>query len=311
MKNINKLLGLATILTTIFLQGCGGGGSNNVTSPTIPNSKKNIYVLGSSTFEYMNPALTSISQEYNYNLINYAKGGEFLYSMCLRIGAFPGTVKFKNTQLINDSKNYVIADWPLDFSLKTFDVEISNIKGHMGIDQNGYYFIPNNAYNTNTEANIAYPIHSIFPKIDRNSVFIVNLGKNNLLGNDPILGSTEYVLNKSNECINWIDQNLTQNIIVVGFFTSLQPSHELIKKVNIVNTSLSEKYPTQYFDLNNYMNSNDIWQDTHISPTSADLLNQKNQVMPITLSKDAVHVNEQTNIAISKKLILFLYNKFK
>lgn len=308
MYKFNKIFGLIFVFTA--LQGCGGGNSSSAVTPSNTQEKREIYVLGSSTMEYMNIALTDAANKKNYNLYNYAKGGEYLYSMCLRIGAFPGTVKFNNAQLIANSKNYFTTDWPYDASLKTFDVEINNIKGQIGVDTKGYYFLYNDSKNITIDINASYPIHSLFPKINKNSIFIVNLGKNNLLGNDPILSTPEYVINKSTECINWIDQNLTHNIVTVGFLTSTTPSSTLISKVNTVNDYLSQKYTTHYFDLKSYFQGDQIWSDTQISPNSNDILSQKNQMIPISLSKDAVHVNEKANIAISQKLILFLDDKF-
>lgn len=303
MKNTKVAVSL---LLFSLLQACGGGSSSEVQPAPNPNiANRDAYVLGSSTMEYMNNALTQAATENHYNLYNYAKGGEYLYSMCLRVGAFPGTIKFKNENLIANSKNYVTADWPFDPSLKTFDVEIDKIKGQIGVDQNGYYFTFNTIANTVIDPSLSYPIQSLFPKIDPKSLFIVNLGKNNLLGSDPILSSPQYVIEKSSECINWIDQNLSHNIIVVGFFTSTHPSEALINKVNLVNTALSKTYSHHFFDLKAYVEGQQIWQDTKITPNNEDLLSQKSQTLPLILSKDGIHVNEQANIAISKKILLF------
>lgn len=309
----NKLIKTITLVyLALAIQGCGGGNSSSTGStPTLPQAKQDIYVLGSSSLEYMNNALTKTANLNNYNVINYAKGGEYLYSMCLRVGAFPGTVKFKNNQIVLNTKNYLDADWPTDFYLKPFDVKINNNLGQIGIDQNGYYFIPKQVNDFYVDKNIFYPIQSLFPKVKNNSIFIVNLGKNNLLGNDPTLSTTQYVIEKSNQCISWIDKNLTSNILVVGFFTSTKPSLNLIDKVNIVNNSLSNTYTNHYFNIKSYMEGDQIWKDTTITPSTFDLQSQKNQAVPMSLSKDEVHVNEKTNLALSSKLIQFINNNFK
>jgi hypothetical protein len=309
MSKLNKIIVLLSL--TITLQACGNESSSadQGMSP-LPHEKRDIYVLGSSTFEAMNNALTIAASRNNYNLINYAKGGEYLYSMCLRVGAFPGTVKFKDSQLTLNTKNYFDADWPMDHALKTFDVKIDENQGQIGVDGNGYYFIPQLLTEKNIDKNTYYPVYSLFPKVKNDSIFIVNLGKNNLLSGDQILGNPQYVIDKSNQCINWIDENLTHNILVVGFFTSTQPSQNLIDKVNFVNSSLLKTYSSHYFDLKKYIESNEIWKDTAISPTSDDIKNQKNQIVPLSLSKDSIHVNEKTNVAISNQLITLISNTF-
>ncbi|MEE9884846.1 hypothetical protein IV507_02930 [Acinetobacter nosocomialis] len=309
MKKLNKIIGLLCI--TITLSGCGNeSSSTDVKIPPPLHEKKDVYVLGSSTFEYMNNALTTAASQNNYNLINYAKGGEYLYSMCLRVGAFPGTVKFKDSQLSVNTKNYFDADWPMDHALKTFDVKINENLGKIGVDENGYYFISQQLNEKNIDKNINYPVYSLFPKIKSDSIFIVNLGKNNLLNGEQTLGNPEYVIEKSNQCISWINENLTHNVLVVGFFTTTQPSQDLIEKVNFVNNFLSKTYPNHYFDLKKYIESEEMWKDTGISPRVDDIKYQKNQYVPLILSKDTYHVNEKANVAISNKLINFIANVF-
>lgn len=309
MSKLNKIIVLLSL--TITLQACGNESSTTdaVIIPQ-PHAKKDVYVLGSSTFEYMNNALTATASRNNYNLINYAKASEYLYSMCLRVGAFPGTVRFKNTQLLLNTKNYFDADWPMDHALKTFDVKINDNQGQIGVDENGYYFISQQLIKKDIDKNTYYPIYSLFPKVKSDSIFIVNLGKNNLLSGDQTQGSSQYVIEKSNQCINWIDENLTHNVLVVGFFTTTQPSQGLIDKVNFVNNSLSKTYSNHYFDLKKYIESDEIWNETSITPTTDDIKYQKNQYVPIGLSRDAYHVNEKTNVAISNKLINLISNGF-
>ncbi|PJF04000.1 hypothetical protein CVD08_06985 [Acinetobacter seifertii] len=309
MSKLNKIIVLLSL--TIALQACGNESSSadQGTSP-LPHEKRDIYVLGSSTFDNMNSALSTVASQNNYNLINYARGGEYLYSMCLRIGAFPGTVKFKDSQLSQNSKNYFDADWPMDHALKTFDVKINENQGQIGVDENGYYFISQNLIQKNIDKNTNYPVYSSFPKVKKDSIFIVNLGKNNLLSGDQVIGTSQYVTNKSNQCINWIDENLTHNILAVGFFTSTQPSQNLLEKVTLVNNSLLKTYSNHYFDLKGYIESEEIWTDTGILPTLNDKKNQENQLVPLSLSKDSIHVNEKTNVAISTKLISLISNTF-
>lgn len=310
MKKLHKIIGI--LCTTITLSGCGSeSSSTDAGTPPLPHEKREIFVLGSSTMESMNSALTTAAIQKNFNLNNYAKSSEYLYSMCLRIGAFPGTVKFKDSQLLLNTKNYFEADWPMDHALKTFNAKINENEGQIGVDENGYYFTPQLLIEKNIDKNTNYPIYSLFPKIKNDSIFIVNLGKNNLLSGDQVLGNPQYVIDKSNQCIGWIDENLTHNIVVVGFFTTTQPSQSLIEKVNLVNSTLSRTYSNHYFDLKEYIESQEIWKDTSISPTNNDLKNQKNQYLPQSLAKNSLHVNEKTNIAISNKIInLISDNKF-
>lgn len=52
----NKLIKtISLIYLALATQGCGGGNSSSTGStPTLPQAKQDIYVLGSSSLEYMN-----------------------------------------------------------------------------------------------------------------------------------------------------------------------------------------------------------------------------------------------------------------
>ena len=282
------------------LAACGDKGDEISNQTSIPKISK-IYLLGSSTLENMSSSMKEIGDEENYNVENLAKGGEKIYSTCIRIGALSGTVKFLNTTLVSNSKNYFIADWPIDQNLKSFETSILNIKGNISIDEKGYYFKFSNVKDTNIENMVYYPIKTEINNFEKNSFFIVNLGKNNLYSSDTGINTTNYIIDKNKECISYIQENYSKKIIVLGFFTTTNANADLINKVNELNLFWKSNYD-YFYDVKNYIESNQVWLDTNISPNNNDYTSQKDQKLPMSLSQDVLHVNDKLNYSISKNI---------
>lgn len=311
MKNKIKKL-LITSLSLCVLHGCKSSDSSDSPETTAPNETINtslsnhVYFIGSSTIENLQPVLLDWYEKYGLETTNLGKGGELIDSMCIRVGALPAHAKFLTVQILKNNKNYFEADWTLDYSLKPFQARINDIKGTLGVDSKGYYFIPND--NFSIETNAYTPIYSNF-KFDKNSVIVVNLGKNNLLSESKSYSTPEYVNEKSNQCIEWLNEYVSKRIVIIGHFTSTTPPINLNKNVDQINNELNNNYQSNFFDLKNYLQSKEIWQDTNISPTTLDLQSQTSGALPINLSSDNIHLNQESNKAVSYKLYKFIKNK--
>lgn len=297
---MKKLIPIAVSLCLINFSGCKDDQpDSSIENPVQAIKSDTVYFLGSSTIEYFENSLAFWPENYNLKTINLGKGGELIDSMCIRIGAFPVHAKFKDQNIYAGKKNYFEADWGLDYSLKPFNAKINNIEGVIAIDNNGYYF------ESNTEIDVdptySYEVKSLQNFVE-NSVFIVNLGKNNLLNNTNDTDSHHYVLNKSKECIQWISKNVTNRIIVMGHFSSQDANESLNINVKALNENLLNYYPIEFYNINQYLQSQEIWEDTKIQPTDLDRIAQNVGNLPVSLSNDAIHLNLKTNIAVTNKL---------
>ncbi|MBU3845752.1 MAG: hypothetical protein H9855_02015, partial [Candidatus Acinetobacter avistercoris] len=319
--NLKEILTICTISTILF--GCGGGNSTETINiinppsppqtpsvpiiPSTPNSySTHVYFLGSSTVAGMQESISKWENNYNLHTENYAKGGELIDSMCIRIGALPALVKFNQKNISTGIKNYFKQDWVKDTSMKTFTVKISDVEGSIGVDTSGYFFIPNESFSVNEQT--YYPIQ-VQNNFEKNSIFIVNLGKNNLLGGTNDYNEATYVLSKSRQCIDWINENITDRIIVMGHFTTVSPTNSIIERVDFINNSLKNNYLYNFFDFKAYIDSNDIWQDTGIRATALDIEAKKINAIPPSLSADSLHLNSKASSASVNKIYELIKSK--
>lgn len=283
-----------------YITGCKNDIKDSYIENKTPIMKSDtVYFLGSSTIEYFDAQLQFWPQNYHLNTINLGKGGELIDSMCIRIGAIPVHAQFFKNEIKSNTKNYFKADWMTDHALKTFDAKIANIEGKIGIDSNGYYFETSDT--TNVDINEKYKIYSL-QKFVQNSVFIVNLGKNNLLNQSNGSVSYSYVFERSKQCTEWINKNTTSRILVIGHFSAVNSDENLLMNVNYLNQELSNYYADKFFDLNQYLSSKNIWQDINLQPQISDLDAQRINMLAPSLASDPIHLNKSTNKAIVNKI---------
>lgn len=303
---------LTLVLFTGLLQACGGEAQMDAAAPSSATLKEPVihseyvYFLGSSTIFNMQNAISTWKENYQLETVNHAKGGELIDSMCIRMGALPALAKFQSPQINTETKNYFEQDWPKDPKMKTFTATIEGVEGDVGIDNTGYYFIPNKSFSL--DSNLYHQIHAK-THFEKNSVFVVNLGKNNLLGDSTTYGQPPYILSRSNECIKWIKEHVTDRVVVMGHFTSKAPSASLIGNVISSNSSLKNAYGSNYFDLKGYVESDEIWKDSGITPTQLDRDAINKSYLAPSLAADSVHLNSNAAATSVEKIYKFIQNK--
>lgn len=298
---------LLVSIALIICSGCNEQSSDRSEPIVSPNKDEltTLYVVGSSTMELMYDNLASQSTTHNIKLINFAQSGEKIYTNCLRLGALPGNVKFSNNLSEIDRNYHVDTDWPIDLAMRPFEVTINNIKGSLNVNNQGYYFKPHPDYQTlNLEVDIFYPISSNF-KPESNSIFILNLGKNDLLSSNHSEINKEF-----KSCVDFIYKNYSSKIYLINHFSATDANDNLINSIKIFNTYIKSISPSKLLDLNSYLLSLDIWKDSNITPTKQDLENQKKLKLPPSLSRDSIHLNNETNNIIAHKIYEDL-TKFK
>lgn len=288
---------LAVIIALITCTGCKDEPSTQ-TSPSKENSLSTLYIVGSSTMELMNDEFIRQSKGYNIRVLNFAHSGEKIYTNCLRIGALPGNVRFNSHILETGTNNYLTSDWPIDLAMHPFEVSINNINGSLGIDDKGYYFKPTSEYQIkHLDLDVYYPIISKI-KVEEDGIFILNLGKNDLLSNND----NENLYSHLRSCINFIQENYSDKVYLINHFSTTDANKDLISNIEKSNVYMYHILPTQYLDLNKYIASKNIWTDSKIKPSQQDLENQINFKLPPSLSRDNIHLNNQTNTVIVNKI---------
>lgn len=291
------------VIFTLFITnitGCKDEHKESLLEKDIPIVKSNtVYFLGSSTIEYFTPSLKMWHEKYQLNAINLGKGGELIDTMCIRIGALPAHAIFNKNKIKMNEKNYFKADWGVDYSLKPFDAKVGDIDGIIKIDTEGYYF--ESQQEAHIDINQAYPIRSL-QKFIPDSIFILNLGKNNLLNLSQGQDSYNYVFNKTKQCAEWINKNISARIIVMGHFTAVNSNGDLSSNIKSLNQDLNLYYSSSFFDLNYLLTDKNIWQNFKIMPTKSDYDAQVKGDLAVSLSSDPIHLNNGTNQFITDQL---------
>lgn len=141
--------------------------------------------------------------------------------------------------------------------------------------------------------------------LHRGDLWLMNQGKNNINNNWPM--DLTIALHKL--AYNW-NSAYNKRVIVMTHFGhtgNQSPSHTA--KCKQLNDFINATYGGHVFNLAGYLCSAEIWADTGITPTAADLQNQAAGCLPGSLSRDnAAHMNSKARTAAANKLKAQLIN---
>lgn len=90
--------------------------------------------------------------------------------------------------------------------------------------------------------------------------------------------------------------------LVLGHFGDnyMVPGNSNRIRMDTENTRLANLYGNLYVDIKGYLASSQLWVDTGITPTSTDLTDQSNGVLPTSIRYNASHMNSAGYTAVSK-----------
>ncbi len=135
--------------------------------------------------------------------------------------------------------------------------------------------------------------------LHRGDLWLMNQGKNNINNNWPM----DLTIELHKMAYNW-NSAYNKRVIVMTHFGhtgNQSPSHTA--KCKQLNNFINATYGAHVFDLAGYLCSAEIWADTGITPTAADLQNQAAGCLPGSLSRDnAAHMNAKARTAAANKL---------
>lgn len=94
-------------------------------------------------------------------------------------------------------------------------------------------------------------------------------------------------------------------VLFIGHFvnTTTAAGHSNRTKIGTFNNYFKQKYGERFFDLNGYLTGSQVWTDTGITPTQADLDEQALGNKPPSLSADNGHMNAAGYAAVAARLV--------
>lgn len=138
----------------------------------------------------------------------------------------------------------------------------------------------------------------------RGDFWLMNEGKNDI-NNGRTMEQT-FAFHK--QAFAW-NSAFTRRIIVMTHFGHTGNSDAAhTAKCKQLSDWVRATYGDQVFDLVAYLCSAEIWADTGITPTAADLQNQSDLCLPASLGRDPAHMNAATRTAAANKIKAQLIN---
>lgn len=158
---------------------------------------------------------------------------------------------------------------------------------------------------TRTGSGVAVAVSSEAPFIPsqglahRGDMWVFQVGKNDMNNDRPMQQTMEWHA----LAFNW-NSALSKRIIVMTHFSNTGTAGTAqADKVAQMNAFIRSTYGGLVFDLVEYLCSQDIWADTGITPTAADLENQAGGCLAASLSRDNyAHMNPTARTAVAQKI---------
>lgn len=134
----------------------------------------------------------------------------------------------------------------------------------------------------------------------RADVTFLNMGKND----NNYMYETAGVIARIDASYDWLAP-MVKRVIVVGQFKNVgtQPGSFAARALTEIDAYCQKRYGRQFYDLGAYLSSAQVWADTGITPTQADLDQQALGNLAPSLSLDnAAHMNPKTRAAVAAQL---------
>ena len=142
----------------------------------------------------------------------------------------------------------------------------------------------------------------------RDAPAILQLGKNDISAEGA---SGEIVLEQTEIAYRWL-RTLPEWVAVLGHHVNSNwaGDSDAAKQVKLANDLCSERYGERFIDLQAYLSSSQVWDDTGLTPSQEDLDRQAAGVMPLALARDTgAHMNDIAKDAYVNNLIVPHLNK--
>ena len=266
--------------------------------PRILPDTNNVWGFGSSTMALLGPHLKDQFAGATFHA--QGKGGERAEHIFARMGSTPARISLPG-HVLPGSGAVAVKAWnmPASASLKPFIGSLGGVRGVLSSTRSSLVF-------TRLDPGQTHAIPAGTPFIPetsnavRNSVVLLNAGKNNLRDAPAAVG---LVNSLTNTAYQWMAPSIKRCVVMTHFVNSNEVvGSRQYTNVQGVNHNILQTYGAVAFDLNAYILSPEIWEEAGIKPSRADLRQQAIGVKADGLSRDAGHLNDAANTAVAARL---------
>lgn len=259
---------------------------------------------GSSSLEYLGARITTMFSQIapGATYYNGAKGGETARAVAGRLGAIPLLLTVPGGSLpASGAVTVTCSNMPPSPYLLAFTGTLAGVHGTLSSDGTIFTF-------TRTTAGAAAVVPDNTPFLAevgptyRDGIGLLWMGKNDI----PTTDTYAEIASRTDTSFDYFTTQV-KRVLVLGHFGNSDwvGGANFVPKLLQVNALHKARYGAHYVDTLSYLESPQVWIDTGITPTAADLAAQAGHCLPPSLTTDKVHFN----VALNKAFIEFLKTK--
>lgn len=256
---------------------------------------------GSSGVAMLAPNLSELGNEIGAPYYNGGKGGERSWHTVARLGSDCALLTFPDDMIPASTTPVEVSasNMPPLSAMKPFDGSVGGVHGRLTSTDETLVF----TRTTQGDGVAVDPGTPFVPEIGpqyRGRPMVIQLGKNDLTL-EP--NSLEGVIRATHAAVDWLSP-VAKRVIVLGHHTNVGWTSGGVGtgRVYAANSEFSRRYGNQYHDIQGWLTSAQVWEDTEITPTQADLDAQATRGLAPSLSTDGLHLIPQINALISEQL---------
>lgn len=248
---------------------------------------------GSSSLERMSAFISQMFSEIapDATYYNGAQGGETSRDTAGRLGSIPMLITVPGGEIpASGAITVTCSNVANNQFLLPFTGSISGVPGTLSNDGSKFTFTRSQAGAVQASPENTPFIPDIGPTY-RDGVTLLWMGKN-----DFATETVESIVSRTNTSFDYLTQ-FVKRILVFGHFADRDSSGAMIDKIKQANAFLYARYGASYVDSMAYIGSAQVWIDTGVTPTSADIAAQAASTLPPSLTTDGIHFNAALNSA--------------
>ena len=248
-----------------------------------------VYGLGSSSMQGLGPYLESVLTDTVATFHNEGKSGEVSEEIFARLGSRPALLTVAGGSIPSSGAVGVTAsNMGSTQYLKPFSGVLNGVHGVLSWSGTETVFTRSDSGSAVTVPN-GTPFIPDLAEPARKSVAILWAGKNNVTS--PT-GATR-AIEQTDQAFDWFSP-MVKRVLVLGHFVDNDVAPDSIRRTNVeqINAAHKARYGDLFVDVAAYLASAQLWIDTGITPTTNDLAQQADGLLPDSVASNPSHLND-------------------
>ncbi|WP_294928149.1 hypothetical protein, partial [uncultured Paracoccus sp.] len=260
---------------------------------------------GASSMLFMRFALQDMADDLGAAYYSGGDGGTTADLSLARMGARPARLSFPGGVIPASGMTNVSCSLRYHTSIDPYPGVVAGVEGILSAPAGGSFVFERRIPGAAVPVVPDSPFVSTGGAPFSDGLHIINMGKNDLVSGDGAgLNDPARVMALTREAVDWIP-TLNRRSLLLNHYVNrdVAPAAPERQRIADYNDMLAAAYGGIVIDVQSYLLGDDVWTDTGITPTQADLDAQQIGNLPPSLARDAVHLNDAANTAIVNHLV--------